>query len=785
MTSLIKFTPLSGAHDEHPLCYLLEIDDAKILLDCGWSETLNVEMLGELSKVAGSVDAVLLSHPDLSHLGAYPYAYSNLNLNCPTYATIPIHDLGRYTMYDLYLTLRDVEDFKLITLDNIDAAFDNITQVRYSQPIHLQGTNCEGIVITAYNAGHSLGGTIWKIKKDTDEVVYAVDYNHRKDRHLSGSSLMTSDPFSKSTIFITDAYNGLNHQKPRKDIDEAFFATLQRGIDNKSNILIPIDPTTRIFELTYLLEKHWSSNKINVPLYYISHEGSRVMQSAKMMLEWMSNAIGQSFTDRKESPFTFNFLKIVPSLKSIKAEGQKVILSSFGSLNIGPSFDFLQQWAIDPKNMIILPDRGVQGTLTNTLYKHWVKNTTFEDDVGITPTNLDIVLDIVVKARIPLEGEELTQYNIREQERLDLDNAAKERMNMDNESELSDDESEDEMQEILNVTFDMYVKSQQGTRDVFFKQSQTFKMFPCVDIRRKIDDYGEEIDRSFYRRADEQNNYKRIMEHNTAQLDVGNGRPIEDLTPSSYTVEKALLSIKCEIMYHDLEGRVDGVSVRNIIQQLAPQTMILIHGSKEATKSICDFCLNSESINTNVHAPLVGQTINVTQSSDIYQVVLGNRLFNNLYNIKVGDYEIARFNGILKKPLEEEDSENKNVDEEEEDIDENDKMITDKNEEQDVIRTIRSGKLPTVEVEKHIDYPMHSEQHPSYFFGDIKLSQFRKYLIRENYSCQFVSGYLVVQEGKHKVLVHRKSAGQLSVLGNPSPIYYKVRAMVYSQLASI
>lgn len=36
MTSIIKFNALSGAHDESPPCYLLQVDNFCFLLDCGW-----------------------------------------------------------------------------------------------------------------------------------------------------------------------------------------------------------------------------------------------------------------------------------------------------------------------------------------------------------------------------------------------------------------------------------------------------------------------------------------------------------------------------------------------------------------------------------------------------------------------------------------------------------------------------------------------------------------------------------------------------------------------------
>lgn len=63
-----------------------------------------------LIRVASTVDAVLLSHPDTLHLGALPYAMKQLGLSAPVYATEPVHRLGLLTMYDQYLS-RKVKSF--------------------------------------------------------------------------------------------------------------------------------------------------------------------------------------------------------------------------------------------------------------------------------------------------------------------------------------------------------------------------------------------------------------------------------------------------------------------------------------------------------------------------------------------------------------------------------------------------------------------------------------------------------------------------------------------------
>ena len=41
------------------------------------------------------------------------------------------------------------------------------------------------MTITPLPAGHMIGGAIWKISKEgEEEIVYAVDYNHKRERSL-------------------------------------------------------------------------------------------------------------------------------------------------------------------------------------------------------------------------------------------------------------------------------------------------------------------------------------------------------------------------------------------------------------------------------------------------------------------------------------------------------------------------------------------------------------------------------------------------------------------------
>lgn len=50
MTSIIKLHAISGAMDESPPCYILQVDELRILLDCGWDENFDQDFIRELKR---------------------------------------------------------------------------------------------------------------------------------------------------------------------------------------------------------------------------------------------------------------------------------------------------------------------------------------------------------------------------------------------------------------------------------------------------------------------------------------------------------------------------------------------------------------------------------------------------------------------------------------------------------------------------------------------------------------------------------------------------------------
>ena len=88
------------------------------------------------------------------------------------------------------------------TVEEVHEAFDWVKAIRYNQPLHLGGESIfprlekhvdlvigdlSHLLLTPFPSGHTLGGTLFKLRSPTSgTVLYAVGINHTSERHLDG-----------------------------------------------------------------------------------------------------------------------------------------------------------------------------------------------------------------------------------------------------------------------------------------------------------------------------------------------------------------------------------------------------------------------------------------------------------------------------------------------------------------------------------------------------------------------------------------------------------------------
>jgi len=751
MTSIIRMSPLSGGGDESPHCHLLEVDGFNFLLDCGWDETFDMVFINNLKKVVGKIDAVLLSYPDCPHLGALPYAVGKLGLSCPIYATVPVYKMGQMFLYDVYQARHNIEEFDLFTLDEVDASFEKITQLKYNQSVQLKGKG-QGLVITPLPAGHMLGGTIWRIVKDGEEdIVYAVDYNHKKERHLNGCDI---EHLKRPSLLITDAFNATYTQQRRRLRDEQLMTNILTTLRGGGNVLVAVDTAGRVLELAHMMDQLWGNKDSGLLAYslaLLNNVAFNVVEFAKSQIDWMSEKLMNMFREKRSNPFQFRHLKLCHSMAEVnKVPAPKVVLASMPDMECGFARDLFLQWCTNPKNSVILTSRSSPGTLARQLIAH--------------QGDRDRVIPLEVRRRIKLTGAELEEYRQKEKE--------KEKKNVSSLVEAALDEesdSEDEMEVSFTkagdkskpVKHDIVMKPDSVKKQTgFFKSNKSrYPMYPCHEEKIKYDDYGEIIrPEDFMDTSEPVNNLDSHMLH--PQEEEEEEVQDKEEVPTKCVASTQNFAVKCGVQFIDFEGRTDGESIFKLLQQLRPRRVILVRGSQQSLNSLRDFCSEVVEGENNIFVPKNGEWVDATTERFIYQVRLRDSLFSTLKFSKAKDAQLAWLDGVIKmtddertdlKPLEEEGEE------------------------------LRSKpEIPMLN-----PLPEESVQgHSTNFVNELKLSDFKLVLTRNGIPSEFQMGNLLCGH-QSNIQLKRHDSGRVMIEGCVSEEYYLIRDLLYQQYAIV
>mmetsp|Transcript_10206 Transcript_10206/g.17067 ORF Transcript_10206/g.17067 Transcript_10206/m.17067 type:complete len:313 (+) Transcript_10206:51-989(+) len=221
-STTISVTPLTGGRNEDGVCALLEIGGARLLLDCGCSSQTKMDHLSSIVhglKERGGVNAILISHADIHHMGAVPVFLGRQGLNVPIVCTTPVYKFGQIVLYDFAMNkaMEGIESDSNSSIntasasssstgfydfDDIDRAFENHIIVKFNQTITIPDHpsiprgGLPKITVSALRSGRTIGGSIWKIRCGPTEILYTMDINLKKESVLNGVNieLLPSSP---------------------------------------------------------------------------------------------------------------------------------------------------------------------------------------------------------------------------------------------------------------------------------------------------------------------------------------------------------------------------------------------------------------------------------------------------------------------------------------------------------------------------------------------------------------------------------------------------------------
>ena len=707
-----------------------------ILLDCGVHQ-----------KTTDDVDVVLVSQPDIDHMhGLIPLFACAENggkeiegaeavvRRRPTLlltnAAIPLATMAFYSML---LGATEVEHE--LTTEDVDRTFKRSTGLRYREEHLVVSSESLTVTATPYNSGRMVGGAIWRIKvNDVHDIIYAIDFNHKKEMILSGCSMMDLGLGSVRPGLVVTSAGSSGSQ--RASSPSALCDTVLQTLRNDGNVLIPVDASGRVLEILMILNTMWEEKRLTYPLLFVGPVVKATLEFARCQLEWMNEDLVKGLGHQQvDNPLALKRVTLCSTEKEALRimqlnRGPAVVLAVSDSLEDGPSRNFFARWAGNRRNAVIVLDPK-RGSLAERILEGTGRSK----------------LKMTVSSRIPLQGKELKDYMEnkateksekvaveemaeRERAKVKRDNvkvietkrdrdlslaaaAAVAAINADAIEEDGDEDGDDT--ECLIEGFEL-------------DSASAFPMFPDEDDMERTlqtDEYGDVVDLS---KLDP--NSDLALSHALASEAAAERAPSDDEedVPTKIERKEVSLQVQARVEHIHLDGRSDAQSIETMLTQMAPRSCVIVEGSREAKANLAATLVRDlEGLKPNVFVPGDQETVAVDLGS-ARPVIFSDELYQSMVMHAIGDVEMGWIDAELA-------ADNQLV-------------------------------------------PMKSSQKQGgIFIGDVKLSQLKRALAKSSIASEFHAGGLYCQGD---ILVKRTDRG-LTIEGQISDQYYAIREIVYGQ----
>lgn len=349
----VRLTVLGSGRQVGRSAFLLSTPETRILIDCG----IDVSSQGidkfphfEIPEFnISTIDAVVISHAHLDHVGLLPYLYK-MGYTGPVYMTPPTRDIAALLSLDFIGVAYKQAATPLFGSADISEMVKHSICLNYNEVTDI----APDVRITMYNAGHTLGSAMihFNIGNGLHNFLYTGDSKFGKSRLLEPAASY----FPRlETLQLESTYGGKdNTAPPRKVSEDELIDHINKVVSRGGKLLIPELGLGRAQETMLVLEDAMQNGRMpNVPVYI---DG----------MIWDINAIHTAYPDflsravmssvfQDKNPFVSETFKQVGSAQERKAVlegGPCVILATSGMLMGGASVEYFRELADNEKNGI-------------------------------------------------------------------------------------------------------------------------------------------------------------------------------------------------------------------------------------------------------------------------------------------------------------------------------------------------------------------------------------------------------------------------------------------------
>ncbi|MFH1461163.1 MAG: MBL fold metallo-hydrolase [Patescibacteria group bacterium] len=344
--------------------YLLEINQVKVLIDCGLfqgSRSIEKKNQEPFPYQPSQIDFVLITHAHLDHIGRLPKLVVD-GFKGKIYTTAPTIDFARLMLEDSQKILSEkAAKAGIIPLMNgqqIEKIMEMFEPVEYDQSVNLT----KEISICFREAGHVLGSASIEIEAEGKKIVFSGDLGSGQVPILRKPAQIREADY----VIIESAYGDRTHepiQATKDKIEDITEETIARG----GVLMIPSFALERTQQLLYHFNELIENHRIpQIPIFVDSPLAIKLTRVYAQYPQYYDKE-AKLLIKSGDDIFKFPGLKLTETVEQSKAINQveppKIIIAGSGMSQGGRILHHEVRYLPDPQSTLLIVTYQVSGSL--------------------------------------------------------------------------------------------------------------------------------------------------------------------------------------------------------------------------------------------------------------------------------------------------------------------------------------------------------------------------------------------------------------------------------------